>query len=255
MCAPAVGVAMNVLGTAGGMMGQQQQAQAQYQAAKNQRQQVINEQRSRLTLDTARYHRKQADRERADMSAVRASEEGYLGNQRKYNEKVSAFMSNKQNRLIKAMEAGGTIGAKMGPGGSAMMAQQALAASTGRDTAMGLASLRSAATQLSADNRGIRDKLQGEYEANFSAIGDKPVQGFVPPEVAKPAGPNPLSIASAIGGSLVEGFGAMQSANTLPGGQTMGMMGGGVPGVNTSFGLPSPVNPTSTFNSNFNFGF
>ena len=79
MCAPAVGVAMNVLGTAGGMMGQQQQAQAQYQAAKNQRQQVINEQRSRLTLDTARYHRKQADRERADMSAVRASEEGYLG--------------------------------------------------------------------------------------------------------------------------------------------------------------------------------
>ena len=257
MCAPAVGVAMNVLGTVGGMMGQSQQAAAQHQAAKNQRQQVINEQRSRLTLDTARYHRKQVDREAADMSAVRASEEGYLGNQRKYNEKVSAFMSNKQNRLIKAMETGGTIGAKMGPGGSAMMAQQALAASTGRDTAMGLASLRSAATQLSVDNRGIRDKLQGEYESNYSQIGDMPVQGFVPPEVAKPAGPNPLSIASAIGGAVVDGFGAMGAAKTLPNGSTMGMMGGGgsFPGVNTGFGLPNMPNPTSTFNSNFNFGF
>ena len=257
MCAPAVGVAMNVLGTVGGMMGQSQQAAAQHQAAKNQRQQVINEQRSRLTLDTARYHRKQADRKRADYSAVRAAEDGYLGNQRKYNEKVSAFMSDKQNRLIKSMEAGGTIGAKMGAGGSAMMAQQALAASTGRDTAMGLANLRSAATSLSLDNRGIRDKLQGEFESNFSQIGDKPVQGFVPPEVAKPAGPNPLSMAASIGTALVDGFGSMQSANTLPNGATMGMMGGGgsFPGVQTGFGLANAPNPISTFNSNFNFGF
>ena len=117
---------------------------------------------------------------------------------------------------------------------------------------MGLASLRSAATQLTVDNRGLRDKLQGEFESNFSQIGDKPVQGFEPPEVAKPAGPNPLSIASAIGGSLVEGFGAMQAANTLPNGSTLGMMGGGVPGVNTSFGLANMPNPISTFNSNFN---
>ena len=248
---------MNVLGTVGGMMGQQQQAQAQYQAAKNQRQQVINEQRSRLTLDTARYHRKQADRERADMSAVRAAEEGYLGNQRKYNEKVSAFMSDKQNRLIKSMETGGTLGAKMGAGGSAMMAQQALAAATGRDTAMGLANLRSAATQLTVDNRGIRDKLQGEFEANYSQVGDKPVQGFIPPEVAKPAGPNPLSIAAAIGTAAVDGFSSMQAANTLPNGATMGMMGGfsntSIPGVNTSMNVP--VTPFSTFNNNFNFGF
>ena len=259
MCAPAVGVAMNVLGTVGGMMGQSQQAAAQHQAAKNQRQQVINEQRSRLTLDTARYHRKQADRKRADYSAVRAAEDGYLGNQRKYNEKVSAFMSDKQNRLIKSMEAGGAIGAKMGAGGSAMMAQQALAAATGRDTAMGLANLRSAATQLSVDNRGIRDKLQGEFESNYSQIGDKPVQGFVPPEVAKPAGPNPLSMAAALGSAAVEGYGAIQAANTLPNGSTMGMMGGyggfanATPSMNTSMNIP--VTPFSTFNSNFNFGF
>ena len=138
-----------------------------------------------------------------------------------------------------------------------MMAQQALAASTGRDTAMGLANLRSAATSLSLDNRGIRDKLQGEFESNFSQIGDKPVQGFVPPEVAKPAGPNPLSMAASIGTALVDGFGSMQSANTLPNGATMGMMGGGgsFPGVQTGFGLANAPNPISTFNSNFNFGF
>ena len=249
---------MSVVSTAGGMMGQSQQAAAQHQAAKNQRQQVINQQRSKLTLDTARYHRKQADRERADMAAVRAGEDAYLGNQRKYNEKVSAFMSNKQNRLIKSMEAAGAMGARGRLGGSAEMMQTANLAATGRDTAMGLASLRSAATQLSVDNRMVRDKIQGEYEQNYSQIGDLPTQGFEPPEVAKPAGPNPLSIIGAIGGSVVDAFGSMQAANTLPNGSTLGSMGGfsgSVPGVNTSFGLQSPVNPTSTFNSNFNFGF
>jgi len=247
MCAPAVGVGLNVLGTVGGMMGQQQEAQAQYQAAKNQRQQVINQQRSKLTLDTSRYHRRQADRERADMSAVRAGEEAYLGNQRKYNEKINAFMVNKQNRLIKSLEASGQIGAKIGPGGSLDAAQTALSAATGRDTATALASLRSSATQLIADNRGIRDKVQGEFESNYSQIGDMPVQGFTPPEVAKPAGPNPLSIAASLGTAAVNGYGAMQSANTLPGGQTLGMMGGG-------FDQPSLTgNQFSNFNSGINW--
>ena len=246
MCAPAVGIGLNVLGTVGGMMGQQQEAQAQYQAAKNQRQQIINQQRSKLTLDSARYHRKQADRESADFSAVRAGEEAYLGNQRKYNEKVNAFMVNKQNRLIKSLEASGTLGAKMGPGGSLDAAQTSLGAATGRDTATALASLRSSATQLIADNRGIRDKVQGEFESNYSGIGDMPVQGFTPPEVAKPAGPNPLSIAAALGTAAVQGYGAMQSANTLPGGQTLNMMGGNAPSITG--------NQFSNFNSGLNFG-
>ena len=248
---------MSVVSTAGGMMGQSQQAAAQHQAAKNQRQQVINQQRSKLTLDTARYHRKQADRERADMAAVRAGEDAYLGNQRKYNEKVSAFMSNKQNRLIKSMQNAGAMGARGSIGGSADMMQTANLAATGRDTAMGLASLRSAATQLSVDNRMVRDKIQGEYEQNYSQIGDLPTQGFEPPPVAKPAGPNPLSIIGALGGAAVDAFGSMQAANSLPNGSTLGSMGaytGGFPGVDTSFGLQSPVNPMSTFNSTFNFG-
>ena len=246
MCAPAVGVGLNVLGTVGGMMGQQQEAQAQYQAAKNQRQQIINQQRSKLTLDTARYHRKQADRERADMSAVRAGEEAYLGNQRKYNEKVNSFMVNKQNRLIKSLELSGQLGARMGPGGSSQMAQVANSAATGRDTATALASLRSAATQLSVDNRGVRDKIQGEFESNFSQIGDMPTQGFTPPEVAKPAGPNPLSIASALGTAAVQGYGAFQGAGTLPGGQSLNMMGGNAPSITG--------NQFSNFNSGINFG-
>ena len=229
-------------------MGQQQEAAAQHQAAKNQRQQAINQQRSRLTLDTARYHRKQADRERADMSAVRAGEEAYLGNQRKYNEKMNTFMVNKQNRLIKSLEASGQLGASMGPGGSSQMAQVANSAATGRDTATALASLRSAATQLSADNRGIRDKVQGEFESNYSGIGDMPVQGFTPPEVAKPAGPNPLSIAAALGGTVLGGINAAQAGNTLPGGQTLDMMGGG----NANAGLFDPGGKISTFDYSFN---
>ena len=246
MCAPAVGIGLNVLGTVGGMMGQQQEAQAQYQAAKNQRQQVINQQRSKLTLDTSRYYRKQADRDRADFSAIRAGEEAYLGNQRKYNEKVNAFMVNKQNRLIKSLEASGQIGARMGPGGSSQMAQVANSAATGRDTATALASLRSAATQLAADNRGIQGKLQGEFDQNYSQIGDRPVPGFTPPEVAKPAGPNPLSIASAIGSVALQGYGAFQDAGKLPGGQTLDMMGGNAPSITG--------NQFSNFNSGINFG-
>ena len=248
MCAPAVGIGLNVLGTVGGMMGQQQEAQAQYQAAKNQRQQVINQQRSRLTLDTSRYYRKQADRDRADFSAIRAGEEAYLGNQRKYNEKVNSFMINKQNRLIKSLEASGQLGARMGPGGSLDAAQTAVGAATGRDTATALASLRSAATQLSVDNRGIRDKLQGEFDQNYSQIGDMPVPGFTPPEVAKPSGPNPLSIASAIGGVALGGFNAMQAGNTLPNGSTLDMMGGG----NANAGLFNPAGKISTFDYSFN---
>ena len=247
MCAPAVGIGLNVLGTAGGIMGQQQQAAAQHQAAKNQRQQIINQQRSKLTLDSSRYYRKQADRERADMSAVRAGEEAYLGNQRKYNEKVNAFMVNKQNRLIKSLEAGGQIGSRMGPGGSLTAAQTALGASTGRDTATALANLRSAATQLTVDNRGIRDKVQGEFEENYSQIGDMPVPGFTPPEVAKPAGPNPLSIAAAIGQVGLDGYTAIKAGNTLPNGSTLEMMGGG----NAYSGLFDTAN-ISTFDNSFN---
>lgn len=246
---------MSVVSTAGGMMGQQQQANAQYQAAKNQRQQIINEQRSKLTLDSARYNRKKADRQRADTSAVRAGEKAYLGNQRKYNEKVSSFMSNKQNRLIKALEASGQIGAGMGAGGTKSAALRAVGASTGRDTAMGLASLRSAATSLISENRDVRDKIQGEFDANYSSIGDLPVQGFTPPEVAKPAGPNPLSIAGALGSSLVEGIGAMQSANTLPNGATLGGMGGGF--NSTPFSVPGNTFNANNFTSNtggFNWG-
>ena len=210
-----------------GLIGKQQQADAQYAASKNQRQQVINQQRSKLTLDTSRYHRKQADRERADMSAVRAGEEAYLGNQRKYNEKVNAFMVNKQNRLIKSLEASGQLGAKMGPGGSSQMAQVSNSAATGRDTAMGLAMLRSSATQLIADNRGIRDKVQGEFEENYSQIGDMPFEGFTPPEVAKPAGVGFMDI---LGTAANVGLGAMTAgadANKLPGGESLRMMGGG----------------------------
>lgn len=244
MCSPTA--ALGGLSTVGGLMGQQQEAAAQHQAAKNQRQQVINQQRSKLTLDTARYHRKQADRERADMSAVRAGEEAYLGNQRKYNEKVNAFMVNKQNRLIKSLEASGQLGASMGPGGSSQMAQVSNSAATGRDTATGLAMLRSSATQLIADNRGIRDKVQGEFESNFSQIGDLPTQGFTPPEVAKPAGPNPLSIAASLGGTVLGGINAAQAGNTLPGGQTLSMMGGNAPSLTG--------NTFSTFDQSFNFG-
>jgi hypothetical protein len=241
MCSPTA--ALGGVSQIGGFIGQQQQANAQHQAAKNQRQQLINQQRSKLTLDSARYHNKQADRERADMSAVRAGEEAYLGNQRKYNEKINAFMVNKQNRLIKSLEASGQIGAKMGPGGSQQMAQTALAASTGRDTATALASLRSAATQLSVDNRGVRDKIQGEFESNYSQIGDRPVEGFTPPEVAKPAGPNPLSIATALGGTVISGLEANAASNTLPNGQTMGMLGG------NPF---DPAGSISTFDTTFN---
>ena len=231
-------------------MGQQQEAGAQHQAAKNQRQQVINQQRSKLTLDTARYHRRQADRERADMSAVRAGEEAYLGNQRKYNEKVNAFMVNKQNRLIQSLEASGQLGASMGPGGSSQMAQVANSAATGRDTAIGLANLRSAATQLIADNRGIRDKVQGEFEENYSYIDDLPTQGFEPPKVAKPAGPNPLSIAASLGGTVLSGINAAQAGKTLPGGQTLKTMGGG----NSNAGLFNPSGQIGTFDYSFNFG-
>ena len=223
-----------------GLIGKQQQANAQYAASKSQRQQVINQQRSKLTLDTARYHRKQADRERADMSAVRAGEEAYLGNQRKYNEKLNGFMVNKQNRLIKSLEASGQIGSKMGPGGSSQMAQTALSASTGRDTATALASLRSAATQLSVDNRGVRDKIQGEYEQNYSQIGDMPFEGFTPPEVAKPAGVGFMDI---LGTAANVGMGAMNAgsaAKTLPNGNSLKMMGGG--------------NSFSNFDSGINWG-
>ena len=227
-----------------GLIGKQQQANAQYAASKNQRQQVINQQRSKLTLDTARYHRKQADRERADMSAVRAGEEAYLGNQRKYNEKLNGFMVNKQNRLIQSLEASGQIGSKMGPGGSSQMAQTALSASTGRDTATALASLRSAATQLSVDNRGVRDKIQGEYEQNYSQIGDMPFEGFTPPEVAKPAGVGFMDI---LGTAANVGMGAMSAgdaAKTLPNGNSLKMMGGSNSFANFDSGINwSNLNP------------
>ena len=229
MCEPisTTSLVLGGLSQGAGLLGKQQAANAQYAAAKNQRQQVINQQRSKLTLDSSRFYNKQADRERADMSAVRAGEEAYLGNQRKYNEKVSAFMVNKQNRLIKSLEASGQIGAKMGPGGSQQMAQTALAASTGRDTATALASLRSAATQLSVDNRGVRDKIQGEYESNYSQIGDRPVEGFTPPEVAKPQGVGFLDVIGAAANVGMAGISAADASKTLPNGQSLKMMGGG----------------------------
>ena len=227
MCAPAVGAVISGVSAVGGMMNQQSQANAQYQAAKNQRQAIINQQRSKLTLDTARFHRKQADRKRADLSAVRSAEQAYLDNQNVYNDKVKSYLSTRQGDMIKSLSAGGKLGARGAAGGSAVMMQVANKAALGRDGAMALANLRSASTKLITSNRNIQEKLQGEFESNFSQIGDKPVQGFEPPEVAKPAGPNPLSIAAAIGGVALDGYNAMQSAKTLPDGTTMDQAGGG----------------------------
>jgi hypothetical protein len=255
MCSPTV--ALTAVSQGAGLFGKQQAANAQYAAAKNQRQQVVNQQRSKLTLDTARYHRKQADRERADMSAVRAGEEAYLGNQRKYNEKVNAFMVNKQNRLIKSLEASGQMGARGQRGGSADMMQIANSAATGRDTATALAMLRSSATSLIADNRGIRNKVQGEFESNYSQIGDKPIQGFEPPEVAKPQGVGIMDIVGAAASVGMSGISAAGASKTLPGGQSLKMMGGGdpLPGAFSSGGLQGsfPTNVDTSFGGG-NFG-
>ena len=251
MCSPTV--ALTAASQGAGLLGKQNAANAQYAASKNQRQQIVNQQRSKLTLDTARYHRKQADRERADMSAVRAGEEAYLGNQRKYNEKVNAFMVNKQNRLIKSLENSGTMGARGQRGGSANMMQVANSAATGRDTATALASLRSSATQLIADNRGIRDKVQGEFESNYSSIGDKPTQGFEPPEVAKPQGVGILDIVGAAASVGMAGISAADASKTLPNGQSLKMMGGG----DAYAGAFSDMGTMSEFpilESGFNFG-
>lgn len=229
MCDP-VSAVMGISGvasTVGGAQSAQQQANAQYAANKNQRQHIINQQRSQLTLDTARYNQKKADRKANDYEAGRAANDAYLGNQTKYNDKIKAFMSSKQNRMIKALETAGTIGAKGGLGGSKAMMQTANKAALGRDTAMGLANLRSAATSLMSDNRAVQAQLQGEYMNNFSQIGAMPTAAFTPPEVAKPAGPNPLSIIGGIGSAIGGAMSAGQAANTLPNGQTQTDLGGG----------------------------
>ena len=237
-----------ILGAAGQAQAQQQQADAQYAANKAQRQTLINNQRSQLTLDTARFHQRQTDRQAADISAGIAANEAYVGNQTKYNEKVKAFMTNKQNRLIKSMELAGVAGARGQRGGSVTAITNAVDAATGRDTATALAGLRSSASQLISSNKDIQGKLQGEYYSNYSQVGDEPTQGFTPPAAFKPAGPNPLSIAANIGQSVLGGVGAMQSANTLPGGQTMGMMGAGNPSAFT------PGGSLSNFSQGFNIG-
>jgi len=228
----------------GGASAQQQQANAQYAANKAARQQKINAQRLKMALDNETFRAKKNDRRRADREAGRAANEAYLGNQVQYNEKVKSFMVNKQNRLIKSMETAGVMGARGQRGGSVDAMRTAVLASTGRDTATGLSSLRSAATNLITKNRDIQGKLQAEYDSNFSQVGNAPIEGFTPPEAVRPAGPNPLSIAANVGSAVLGGFQAGQSANTLPDGTTMGMLGGkdfsGFAGLNTGFNLPTP---------------
>ena len=246
MCEPVAAISggLGVMQAIGGANAQQQQANAQYAANKAQRQQQINNQRLKLAVDNKRFNDSKIDRVVQDREAGRAANEAYLGNQTKYNEKVKSFMINKQNRLIKSMELAGVAGASGQRGGSADAAQTAIAAATGRDTATALAGLRSSATQLITGNRDIQGKLQGEYMTNFSQIGDAPMQGFTPPEAVRPAGPNPLSIAANIGQATLGAFSAGQAANTLPGGQTMGMLGGGFdPGASSFTG-----NTASSFN-------
>lgn len=237
MCEP-VSIISGVTGAAsaiGGFQSQQQQADAQYQAAKNQRQGVINQQRSRLTLDTSRYYRKQADRDRADFSAIRSADQAYLDNQSVYNDKVRSFLGNKQTRMIEALTKGGQLGARGQRGGSAEMMQVATTAALGRDSAMALANLRSSATNLISSNRKIQGKLQGQFEQNYSQIGDRPVPGFTPPEVAKPAGPNPLSIAAAIGQVGLNAYSTYKDSQTLSDGTTQRQAGGGSPFTNQTF--------------------
>ena len=255
MCSPTAATVIPAVASGGlGIMqsvGQHnaQKRQAEYQHAANQaqRQTAINNQRLTLNVDNKRYGDRKVDRKYADREAGRAANEAYLGNQTKYNEKVNSFMVNKQSRLIKAMQDAAVVGARGQRGGSIDDLQTAITASTGRDTATALAGLRSSASQLIAGNRSIQGKLQGEYLSNFSQIGDAPMQGFTPPEVVKPPGPSSLSIAASIGQATLGAFNAGQSASTLPGGQTMGMLGGG--GFNT--GAPSFTGNTASM---FNLG-
>lgn len=246
MCEP-VSIISGVTGAAsaiGGFSSQNDQANAQYQAAKNQRQNIINQQRSKLTLDSSRFYNKQADRNRADFSAMRSADQAYLDNQNVYNDKVKSFLSSKQTRMIESLTKGGQMGARGQRGGSSQMMQVANQAALGRDTAMALANLRSASTNLISSNRKIKDKLQGEFESNYSSIGDRPVQGFTPPEVAKPAGPNPLSIAAAIGQVGLNAYGAYQDSRTLSDGTTQRQAGGGSPITDQSNAQYSGINFT-----------
>ena len=257
MCDP-VSAVMGVSGvasTVGGAMSSQNAASQQYAANKNQRQHVINQQRSQLTLDTARYNQKKADRKANDYEAGRAANDAYLGNQSKYNDKVRAFMASKQNRMIKSLEAAGTIGAKGGLGGSKAMMQTANKAAMGRDTAMGLANLRSAATQMTVDNRAVQGQLQGEYMSNFSQVGALPTAAFTPPEVAKPAGPNPLSIIGGIGSAVGGAMSAAQSAGTLPNGQSQTDLGGGTwDPYGGAGGVDFSWKPITNYTSGINYG-
>lgn len=222
-----ISAASGIAGTLGSAQSANAQASAQYAANKNQRQSIINNQRSKLTLDSTGYHNRAADREASDLEAGRAADRAYLGNQMQYNDKVKSFMSSKQNRMIKALENAGAIGASNTRGGSNQMAQVANKAAEGRDTAMGMANLRSAATQMMVDNRAVQGQLQGDYMANFSKIGAIPTAGFTPPEAAKPAGANPLSIMAGIGGAVAGGLSDAQAAGALPNGQTQKDLGGG----------------------------
>ena len=241
--------ASGVAGTLGQAQSQQSAADAQYAANKAQRQSIINNQRSRLTLDTARYNTRKGDRQRQDISATRAADKAYLGNQNAYNDKVKSFMSSKQQRMIESLTAGATMGAKGQRGGSMEMMQVANDAALGRDSAMALASLRSASTNLISSNRDIKDKLQGEYDASYSRVGNLPTQGFTPPEAVKPAGPNPLSIAAALGSSVLGGVTAFQQAGTLSDGTTQRQAGGGGQVFN-----PSAPPLFSNSYSQFNYG-
>ena len=237
MCEPValLSTAAGVAGTIGQAQSANAQAEAQYAANKNQRQHQINQQRSKLLLDSTSYYNRAADRQASDIEAGRAANEAYLGNQMKYNDKVKSFMSSKQTRMIKALENAGAIGASSTRGGSNAQMQVANKAALGRDTAMGMENLRSAATKLMVDNRAVQGQLQGDYMDNFSKIGAIPTAGFTPPEVVKGPGANPLSIMAGIGSAVVGGFDAMNAANSLPNGQTMTDLGG----------VPSMATPTT----------
>lgn len=249
MCEPttAIAIGSGVLSTASGIagtMGQAQQqnaqAEAQYAANKNQRQSIINNQRSKLLLDSTAYYNRGADRKAADLAADRGANDAYLANQTKYNDKVKAFMSSKQNRMIKSLETAGAIGASSTRGGSNAQMQVANKAALGRDTAMGMANLRSAASKMLVDNKAIQGQLQGSYMDNFSKIGAIPTAGFTPPPVVKGPGANSLSIMAGIGSAVAGGLSSFGQANTLPNGQGLEDLGGGG-------GVPAPVVAPTTY--------
>lgn len=205
--------AAGALGSIGGFMGQQDQANTQNAYAKQQYKQrqaiYLNDTYNRYS----QYNRQKAQANQQYTNNLEASAKAAMAEDMRLNELFKREAFNAQSSKIATAMARGQALASGQSGVSARRAATLINAASGRNTAIGRESLKAAQVTRNVNVNNIRDKLRIADESAYANVAVAPTPGPAPMAPVMRSGPSPVGLFANLAGDALSGFGAYKNAD------------------------------------------